>query len=147
MITSSWRYLRVIAPFSLAAIAYVLLNARKLNVILLGGEEARQLGVNVSRLRISLLISLSLLTALTVAFNGIIGFIGLVSPHIARLAVGEDPRLLLPLSMLTGAWLLLAADIVARILIAPAELPVGAITSLIGIPFFLHLLIRRRYRS
>ncbi|MEM2305448.1 MAG: iron chelate uptake ABC transporter family permease subunit, partial [Candidatus Methanomethylicia archaeon] len=94
-------------------------------------------------LRYTLLTILSILSALAVSFNGIIGFIGLMAPHISRLIVGSDHRLLLPLSMLIGSTILVLADVAARMLIAPAELPVGAITSVMGVPVFIHLLLRR----
>jgi iron complex transport system permease protein len=142
-VTSSWRFLMVAAPVSITAITYVFLNARRLNALLLGDEDASQLGINVKTLRYALLTILSILSALAVSFNGIIGFIGLMAPHISRLIVGSDHRLLLPLSMLIGSVILILADIAARILIAPAELPVGAITSVMGVPIFIHLLLRR----
>ena len=145
LVTSSWRYLKVTSPIALIVILCVLLYARKLNVLLLD-DEAQVLGINVKFLRYFFLVILSLLTALVVSFNGIIGFVGLVAPHIARLIVGGDHRLLLPMSILIGSLILLSADIVARIAIAPAELPIGAITSFIGVPFFLHLLLRRSRR-
>ncbi len=145
-VAASWRHLALTLPASIITLGYILVHARKLNVVLLGDEEARQLGVNITLIRYSMLVSLSLLTALAVSFNGIIGFVGLVAPHIARLIVGEDYRLLLPLSILTGSWLLLASDLASRLILAPAELPVGAITSLTGAPIFLHLLVKRAGR-
>lgn len=140
---SSWRFLHVMFPIFLLTVSFTLLKARKLNVLLLGDDEASQLGVNVILLRYLLLMALSALSASAVAFNGIIGFVGLIGPHLSRLLVGNDHRMLLPLSMMIGSLILTASDIAARMAIAPAELPVGAITSLIGVPIFLHLLIRR----
>lgn len=144
LITSSWRFVYVIAPLSIAVIAYVLVNARKMNVMLLGDDEARQLGINVSFLRWSMIVSLSLLTSTAVAFHGIIGFIGLVAPHISRMVVGEDHRLLIPSSIFVGSCIILFADLVARTVISPGELPIGAITSMIGAPFLIFLLANRR---
>lgn len=142
LITSSWRYIYVMAPLSMIVVGYVLFNARKLNTLMLGEDEARQLGVNVSLLKKTMIISLSLLVSISVAFNGIIGFIGLIAPHISRLLSGEDYRILLPSSIFTGSSILILADIVARTIIAPAELPIGAITSSIGAPIFLAILTR-----
>jgi iron complex transport system permease protein len=115
-----------------------------LNAIAAGDETAKGLGVNVRRVRGMGLVLLSLLTAGIVSFTGTIGFIGLVSPHLARMLVGGDHRFVLPCSCLLGALLLLGADTLARTLLAPTEIPVGAITSLLGIPFFLHLLLKKR---
>ncbi|MCX8192987.1 MAG: iron ABC transporter permease [Nitrososphaeria archaeon] len=148
LITSSWKFIYIMAPISIVVLCYILFNARRMNVLMLGDDEARQLGVNVSSLRRNFVISLSLLTSISVAFNGIIGFIGLIAPHISRLLVGEDHRILLPSTIFTGGIILILADLAARTFIAPAELPIGALTSSIGAPFFLFLLIKmhRRYR-
>ncbi|MCF8884203.1 MAG: iron ABC transporter permease [Nitrososphaerota archaeon] len=146
LITASWRFLSILIPVSIVVMVYVLLNARNLNVLILGDEEASQLGLNVKLVKYSLITSLALLTSTTVAFNGVIGFVGLLAPHISRLIVGEDHRLLIPSSMFTGATILVLADIIARIAIAPAELPIGAITSAIGAPFFLALHIKNYRR-
>jgi len=142
LITSSWRYIYIMAPLSIIVVSYVLFNARKLNILMLGEDEARQLGVNVPLLMKTMIISLSLLVSISVAFNGIIGFIGLIAPHISRLLSGEDYRILLPSSIFTGSSILILADIAARTIIAPAELPIGAITSSIGASIFLAILIR-----
>ena len=113
-----------------------------------GDEVAVSLGVNPKRTRIEVLVLASLITSSIVAFTGIIGFVCLVGPHMARMMIGSDHRFLLPFSCLTGAVLLLGADTVARTIIQPTEIPVGIVTSLLGVPFFLHLLIRnRRYWS
>ena len=145
LITSSWRYLFIMVSVSATVVGYILLNARKLNIMMLGEDEARQLGVNVPLLRKTMIISLSLLTSISVAFNGIIGFMGLIAPHISRILSGEDYRILLPSSIFTGASILVLADMVARTIIAPAKLPVGAITSSIGAPIFL-ILLSKKYR-
>lgn len=142
LITSSWRYVYIMAPVTAIVMGYVLFNARRLNIIMLGEDEARQLGVNVPLLRKTMIISLSLLTSISVAFNGIIGFIGLIAPHISRMMSGEDYRILLPSSIFIGASILVLADMTARTIIAPAELPIGAITSSIGAPIFLILLTK-----
>ena len=117
-------------------------QARKLNLLARGELQAGALGVNVSPLRIRLYLLASLLTATAVTIGGSIGFIGLVIPHMLRLLVGSDHRLLLPASVLCGGILLLMADTLARSIIAPQQLPVGVLTALVGVPLFLYLLQR-----
>jgi iron complex transport system permease protein len=107
---------------------------------------AANLGVNLARLRRNVAVGASMLASATVAFTGIIGFIGLVAPHVGRFLVGSDYRYLFPASCLLGAILLLGADTLARTVASPIEVPVGVITSLIGVPFFLSLLFRERRR-
>jgi iron complex transport system permease protein len=115
----------------------------KLNLIAQGEETALQLGVNVERTRQWILIVTSLITAVAVSLAGIIGFVGIMVPHMMRLVFGSDHRLLLPASVLFGASFLVAADTVARVILAPAELPVGVITALCGAPYFIFLLKRK----
>lgn len=121
-------------------------RAQALNALLLGESEARHLGIDVERLKRELVILVALGVGVAVAASGMIGFIGLVVPHALRLLAGPDHRALLPLSALGGAVLLLAADAVARLLIAPAELPVGVLTAMLGAPFFIVLLLGMRGR-
>lgn len=115
-----------------------------LNALLLGESEARHLGFDVERLKVELIFCTALGVGAAVAAAGMIGFIGLVVPHLLRLVVGPDHRRLLPASMLGGAILLLLADLLARLALAPAELPIGIVMALIGAPFFLYLLLRSR---
>ena len=122
-------------------IAAILLRARSLNGLLLGDETAAHLGIDVRRERALLLGFASLVTAAGVAISGLVGFVGLVVPHVVRLLVGPGARLVLPLSALFGASLLAAADLVARLF---GEIPVGVVTAMIGAPFFLVLLRRAR---
>jgi iron complex transport system permease protein len=117
--------------------------ARELNVLARGELAARSLGVPVARLRTGVQVAASLLTAAAVTTAGSVGFIGLVVPHLARLALGNDHRLLLPASVLAGGTLLGIADTLARSVVAPLQLPVGVLTALIGVPLFLFLLTRR----
>jgi iron complex transport system permease protein len=124
-------------------VAVILLYAREFNVVLLGEEQANQLGLQVSSFKRIIMVLTSILTGVCVAFTGVIAFLGLIVPHCARMIVGNDHRLLLPASIVIGANVLIVADIVARTIIMPAELPIGAIISLIGVPFFAYLLIRR----
>lgn len=119
-------------------------RAKALNALLLGESEARHLGFDVERVKRELVFCTALGVGAAVAAAGMIGFIGLVVPHLVRLLVGPDHRVLLPASALAGAALLLFADVAARLVLAPAELPIGIVTALIGAPFFLYLLLRGR---
>lgn len=129
----------VIIPATLLLIRY----ARQLNILLLGEQEARHLGVDSERLKRVIVICAALAVGAAVAVSGIIGFVGLVVPHLIRLTIGPDHRLLIPASALLGAILLVAADTFARTVVAPSEMPVGILTSLIGGPFFLWLLVKQ----
>jgi iron complex transport system permease protein len=138
---TSWARLAVAAPLILGGSALILVRARSLNGFLLGEEAAAHLGVDVRRERAILLALASLVTAAGVAVAGLIGFVGLVVPHLVRLLVGPNARLVLPISALFGASLLAVADVVARML---GGVPVGVVTAVIGAPFFLALLRRAR---
>ena len=133
-------------PYLFIGLAVLQINARALNILQLDEEQARQLGIHVERLKIILVAASTLMTAAAVAFGGLVGFVGLVVPHILRLLGGHDYRHLIPLSAIGGAAFLILADLLARTLIAPTELPVGVVTALIGAPFFVFLL-RRLKRS
>jgi iron complex transport system permease protein len=142
LMNRGWRELAVAGPVAILGAAFVRFYARDLNVMLLGPETAQHLGVHVERTRLVLLVVASLLTAVAVAAVGIIGFVGLVVPHIMRLVVGPDHRALIPASVLGGALLVLGADAAARSL--PHEsVPLGVLTTLVGCPFFVVLLLRR----
>lgn len=117
---------------------------RSFNLIAAGEETASQLGLEVERIKWLSLILVSLMCGVTVAFSGVIGFVGLIVPHLVRMAFGADHRLLLPASGLFGASFMIGADLLARTVISPSELPVGVITAFLGAPFFLHLLYLRR---
>ena len=117
---------------------------RELNALALGEEAADHIGVNVKKGKTFILIGASLLTGASVAVSGSIAFVGLVVPHLVRLVTGPNHRYVLPLSMLTGGSFLILADLLARMMIAPQELPIGVITALIGAPVFALLLIRER---
>lgn len=138
----SWQSTAIIVIAVAVLSVIMLLFAKELNVILLGDEQAQQLGMNVKRFKTGMFILVSALAAVCVAFTGIIGFVGLIVPHLVRMLIGGDHRLLLPASMVVGANILLVADIVCKTVIAPSELPVGAIISIIGAPFFGYLMIR-----
>lgn len=127
-------------------ITYIFAHKKKveLNLMLLGEDEARNSGVNAERLKKLIILFVSLSIGASVAFCGIIGFIGLVVPHIARLLVGSNHKFFIPLSAILGAFVLLWADSLARTIVAPAELPIGIITAILGAPFFLWLLMKNR---
>jgi len=139
---ASWPYVAMIAPmFAVGAVASLTFT-RELNLMLLGDERAGHLGVDVRRFKLLALAVASLLTAAAVAVAGLIGFVGLMVPHMVRLTLGPDHRTLLPASLLGGAIVLVLADLIARTVLAPVEIPVGIVTALIGGPFFLWLLVK-----
>ena len=139
---ASWPQVAVGLPIIAIGSVVILFRARSLNALLLGEDAAAHLGLDVRRERLVLLGAATLITAAAVAMSGLIGFVGLVVPHLVRLVVGPNARVLLPLSAIFGAAFLASADLLARI---PGELPVGIVTALVGAPFFLYLL--RHYRA
>jgi iron complex transport system permease protein len=141
-----WNYVEIALPFVVVGVALIYVFARDLNIMLLGEEQAHHLGVNTERLKKILLASATLMTAAAVSISGIIGFVGLIIPHIARILVGPDHRILIPSSALTGAIVLILCDTAARTVVRPMQLPVGIITALLGAPFFIYL-VRRKKRS
>jgi iron complex transport system permease protein len=120
-----------------------MLWAREFNLFMMGEDQAKQLGLNVKRFKRCMMVIASVLTALCVAFCGIIGFVGLVIPHACRMALGSDHRLIMPASIVLGAMLMLFADLIARTVLSPIELPVGAITAMIGTPIFAYMLMTK----
>ncbi|ASJ76884.1 FecCD family ABC transporter permease [Granulosicoccus antarcticus] len=141
---ATWSKLGVAAVLMLLSIMLIPTQARALNAILLGESEAMHLGFDLERVKRRLIVLVALGVGAAVSVSGIIGFLGLVTPHLIRLLVGPDHRQLLPASALAGAILLLLADLFARTVVAPSELPIGIVTALVGGPFFLWLLIRFR---
>ena len=140
---SSWAQLASVLPFALLAGVVTLASAQGLNVLGLGEESAAGLGLRVERFRALLIVAATLSTAAAVSAAGIIGFVGLIVPHTLRLALGPDHRTLLPLTLVYGAVFMVLADLAARTVIAPAEVPIGVVTALIGGPFFLWLMRRK----
>jgi len=142
---SQGRYLQlaVLAPVVLAVFVWLYSLSRELNIITTGDEIAMQLGVNTQTVKITCMVLVSLLMGVVVAFSGLIGFVGLIVPHLARMALRSDHRLLIPVASLGGAVFLIAADTLARTIVSPAELPVGVITAFMGAPFFI-LLLRKK---
>tara|TARA_B100000965_G_scaffold127646_1_gene106166 strand:- start:10607 stop:11587 length:981 start_codon:yes stop_codon:yes gene_type:complete len=138
-----WPAVVVVATVAVPATVMLVRHAGEINILLLGEDEARHLGVDTDRLKRVVIVSAALSVGAAVAVSGIIGFVGLVVPHLVRLTIGPDHRVLIPASAVLGAALLVVADTCARTIVAPAEMPVGIVTSLIGGPFFLWLLLKQ----
>lgn len=141
---SSWANFLVIMPIIVVILIASSFFMRDLNVMSLGDERANQLGVQTNKIKQLLLILASIMTAAAVSVSGIIGFIGLITPHIMRIIVGPDHKVLYPSSAIAGGIVLLLSDTLARVLLSPREIPVGIITSIIGVPFFIYLLIKTK---
>jgi heme transport system permease protein len=142
---ASWTAVEIVAFSTLGGTLIALRYAKQLNALMIGEEEATYLGVNVNRLKWIILSINVVIVAVATAFTGVISFVGLIVPHILRMMGGADNRYLIVGSALLGAMLLTLADLVARLLLRPAELPIGIVTSVIGVPVFLSLLRRRQY--
>lgn len=142
---ATWEEIAFVAPIIIVGSVLLVLFARKLNAMMLGDIHAMDLGVNVKRTRLAVLIITTAIVAAAVAFVGVVGFIGLVIPHILRILLGPDNRIIMPLSIVTGSMFVLFCSFIARI-VAPqfGVLPIGIITALIGAPVFIYLLIRRK---
>jgi iron complex transport system permease protein len=145
--TQSYTLVAAGAFYGLAGLAWLLLHAQDLNLLAAGEEAAQQLGVDLERTRRGVFVAASLLVGAAVSLSGMIGFVGLIVPHLLRLVLGPDHRLLLPASFLGGAAFLVWADTLARTVLGPMELPVGVVTALTGGPFFLYLLRRDLQRA
>ena len=140
---AGWREIGLIAAMILVPFPALLRRAWDFNLLSSGDEAALALGVNVNRLRMSAVVSASLVTAGGICFTGVIGFVGLVAPHITRMVIGNDHMFLLPSSALVGAVIVVAADTLGRTLWSPQVIPLGIVTSFIGVPFFFYLLMKR----
>jgi len=140
---ANWKKVSIILLPVFIGNAMLFFSALDLNALSLGEEEALHLGINTGRLRIRIFLIGSVIIATVVSFTGLIGFVGLIIPHIARLLVGPDHRIMLPIAAFLGAVFLILCDILARILLAPTEIPIGAITAIVGVPLFIYLLRRR----
>lgn len=141
---ATWTKVAAAAPIVIAALAAMPFLARGLNGLALGESVAHHMGIPIQRLKNATIIAVAAATGACVAVSGTIGFVGIVVPHLLRLLIGPDNRYLLPASALLGASMLLMADAIARTIVAPAELPIGIVTALVGAPFFLWILLRRR---
>jgi len=146
-ILSGWAPVLVILPYILVGLLLLISSGHALNVLQFGEEQAIQLGLPAERIKVLLLLAASLTTGAAVAFSGVIGFVGLIVPHLARLLWGHDYRRLVPLSILGGGTTLLLADLLARTVLAPQVVPVGIVTALAGAPFFLWVLRRAKNQA
>ena len=142
--TSGWWEVGIVLPYVVAAWFVILLHLRLLDVLAVGDEEAAALGVRVARVRLLVVAAATVGTAAAVAVSGLIGFVGIIVPHTIRLLAGGSYRALLPLSLLGGAGFVVLADVIARTVLAPAELPIGVVTAFFGAPFFALVLRRSR---
>ena len=143
---ATWNLVLICATLLCPVILMLGRYGQVLNALLLGESEARHLGINVQKIKLRLIVLTALAVGVAVSVSGIISFVGLVVPHLIRLAVGPDHRILLPASAMLGGILLLGADMISRTVVAPAELPIGIVTALMGAPFFLSLLWQQRKR-
>ncbi len=143
----TWDHVHLSAPLILGGCCLIIVLSRDINLLMLGDDDAKSMGVRVGLIRPILIAAASLVTGVAVAVSGTIAFVGLVTPHMLRLVFGPDHRVLVPVSALGGASFLVIADTLARVVVQPAEFRVGIITSFVGAPFFLFLLIRNRRRA
>lgn len=139
----TWTHFKMILPYTAIGVVFVFVMPQKLNILMLGDEVATGLGLNVERTRFILIVLSSILAGSAVSVVGLLGFVGLIVPHIARLLIGSDYRYLFPAAILLGASILLICDTLSRVLFQPFEIPVGIIMSVLGVPFFLYLLKER----
>ncbi len=142
----SWTDVLIMLPVAVAGIAVVLYHAKDLNLLLVGSETAKSLGVEVERVKKTLLLATTLMVAFAVSACGVIGFVGLVVPHCIRLVVGSDNRRIIPYSIVVGGIFLLLCDTLSRTVLMPSEIPVGSVTALIGAPMFIYLLYKSKKR-
>jgi iron complex transport system permease protein len=145
--SATWGDILIVLPIVLVTVLLMVQQSWNINVMSMGHEVATGLGVNTKRVLATNMVLETLATAAIIAFTGVIGFVDLIAPHMARMLIGSDHRFLIPCSALVGALLLLCSDTVARLIIAPTELPVGIVTSLLGVPFFVYILVNKRRQS
>lgn len=138
--TSGWQEVALLTPYAVISIAVMLTYRRLLDMLAVGDDEAAALGVNVTRVRAIVVVAATAGTAAAVSVSGTIAFVGIIVPHVVRLFAGTSYRIVLPLSLLTGAAFLVSADLAARAIVSPAELPIGVVTSFVGAPFFVFVL-------
>ena len=145
--SATWGDVRLVLPYILTSSIILLMYRRVIDVLRVGDDEARALGVNVSQVRVVVVLAATLGTSAAVAVSGLIGFVGIIVPHAIRLLMGSSNRIVLPLSMFAGAVFLIGADIPGRLLTSPSETPIGVVTAFFGAPFFLFLLRTREVRQ
>lgn len=141
---ASWDQIKLVFPVVITAIIILYIFSRDLNIMLLGEESAKNLGVDVEKVTRNIMILCTLMVAAVVSVSGIIGFAGLIIPHAIRMLFGPDNRIVIPFSALGGAIFLIICDTIARTIVSPAEIPLGIVTSIFGVPFFIYLLYRSK---
>jgi iron complex transport system permease protein len=147
LVTAGWDGIWAILPYAVVGVVVLLAHRRLLDALAVGEEEVTSLGVSPRRVRLAVVAAATLCTAAAVAAAGAIGFVGIIVPHTVRLLMGTSYRVVLPMSLLLGAAFLVLADTAARTLTAPAEVPIGVITAIVGAPFFLYVMRSRRLRD
>jgi iron complex transport system permease protein len=145
--TATWHDVRLVLPYVIVSAGVLLWHRRLLDVLRVGDDEAQSLGARVDRIRLTVVIAATLGTAAVVSVSGLIGFVGIVVPHLVRLLAGSSYRRILPLTVLFGAAFLIIADVPGRILSDPAETPIGVVTAFLGAPFFIIVLRSRQGAS
>ncbi len=145
--SATWSNVVTVIPYVIIGAGTAYFFSKELNALLLGEELALTLGVNVERAKLLLITAASIMTAAAVSVSGLIGFVGLIVPHWVRLLIGPNHRLLIPIAALSGMILMVAADTISRTILSPLEIPIGIIMALVGAPFFLYLLRRRRVKG
>jgi len=140
----NWKSICVLAPIVFLGTAIICLFLKDLNMMMLGEESAQNLGVEVYKVKVILIVVSTIIVGAVVSFSGIIGFVGLIIPHVVRIALGSDNRVVIPFSASIGALFLILCDTLARSIVPPAEIPVGIVTSIFGVPFFLYLLMKNK---
>ncbi len=143
----TWENLKYMFPVIVVCVPYLLFKSWDLNIIGTGDDTAKSMGISVERTRMSLMIVSSFVTASVICFTGIIGFVGLVAPHIARMTIGGDNKFVVPAAGLIGAFLLVVSDLIAMNVVLPVILPIGVVTSFMGVPLFVYLILKNRARS
>ncbi|MEM2098604.1 MAG: iron ABC transporter permease [Candidatus Bathyarchaeia archaeon] len=145
--SATWESILVVSPIVIVTILFMIQQSWNINVTSMGEEVATSLGINPRRVLTITMVLETLATASIIAFTGVIGFICLISPHISRMLIGSDHRFLIPCSAVVGGFLLLCSDTVGRLVLQPTELPVGIVTSLLGVPFFIYMLMSKKRRN
>tara|TARA_Y100001960_G_C14676101_1_gene828553 strand:- start:96 stop:1157 length:1062 start_codon:yes stop_codon:yes gene_type:complete len=144
--SADWQIMPIVLLFIVSSLIVLYLLKNKLDIFMLGDEQAAHLGIDVEKLKKTIILFSAIIVGVSVAFCGMIGFVGLVTPHIIRLFVGPKHKYLIPGSALFGAFILVISDLIAKTIISPAQLPIGVITSLIGAPFFIFLILKQKNR-
>lgn len=142
--TSNWNHIQILTPIVLIGSFIIWIYSRELNIMLMGEESAQMLGVDIEKIKIKLFLIVSIIVSTTVSITGIIGFVGLIVPHTVRIIVGANNKVLIPISAVSGGIFMIISDTIARTIVNPTELPVGAVTALFGAPYFIYLISKNK---